>query len=145
MLPRSAVAVALLACLPTLSESACAQLRTDPSTWGAGQDGIRLHSSEVVDLHTTAPRPIDPYVYKRGLFSSLGLYEYKPAGVVFGQYTRPHYALGLHSDLMRDALSLTGLEADSCVAPMVRLRARQTTATGAGGISMSLLARCTFY
>jgi hypothetical protein len=145
MLPRSAVAVALLACLSALSGSAWAQLRTDPSTWGAGQDGIRLHSSEVVDLHTTAPRPIDPYAYKRGLFSSLGLYEYKPAGIVLGQYTRAHYALGLHSDLMRDALSLTGLEAESCVAPMVRLRARQATVTGASGVSMSLLARCTFY
>src|SRR5512137_35589 len=145
MLPRSAVAGALLACLSTLSGSACSQLRTDPATWGAGQDGIRLHSSEVVDLHTTAPRPIDPYAYKRGLFSSLGLYEYKPAGIVLGQYTRAHYAFGLHSALMRDALSLNGLEADSCVAPMVRLRARQTTVTGAGGVSMSLLARCTFY
>ena len=46
---------------------------------------------------------------------------------------------------MRDALSLTGLEAESCVAPMVRLRARQPTATGANGVSLTFLARCTFH
>jgi hypothetical protein len=147
MLPRSTAVsrAALLVCLSAFAGSACSQLRADPSAWGAGRDGIKLHSGEVVDLRTTAPKPIDPYAYKRGLFSSIGLYEYKPAGAVPGQYTRPHYAFGLQSELMRDALSLTGLEAESCVAPMLRLRARQTTITGATGFSMSLLARCTFY
>jgi hypothetical protein len=147
MLPRSTVVsrAVLLVCLSAVAGSVSAQLRADPSTWGAGRDGIRLQSGAVVDLRTTAPPPIDPYAYKRGLFSSIGLYEYKPAGAIPGQYTRPHYALGLQSELMRDALSLAGLEAESCVAPMVRLRARQTTITGATGFSMSLLARCTFY
>lgn len=147
MLPRSTVVsrAALLVCLSALGGSACAQLRADPSRWGGGQDGIKLQSGEVVDLRTTAPKPIDPYAYKRGLFSSIGLYEYRPAGAVPGQYTRPHYAFGLQSELMRDALSLAGLEAESCIAPMVRLRARQATVTGATGISMSLFARCTFY
>lgn len=147
MLPRSTVvsrAMQLL-CLSALAGCACAQLRADPSAWGAGQDGIKLHSGEVVDLRTTAPKPIDPYAYKRGLFSSFGLYEYRPAAAVPGQYTRPHYAFGLQSELMRDALSLAGLEAESCVAPMLRLRTRQASSTGASGISMSLLARCTFY
>ena len=147
MLPRSTVVsrAVLLVCLSALVGSAGAQLRADPSNWGAGRDGIRLHSGEVVDLRTTAPKPIDPYAYKRGLFSSIGLYEYKSAGAAPGQYTRPHYAFGLQSGLMRDALSLAGLEAESCVAPMLRLRTRQTTTTGATGISVSLLARCTFY
>jgi hypothetical protein len=147
MLPRSAVVprAVLLACLSAGATAVGAQLRADPSTWGAGRDGIKLHSDGVLDLRTAAPKPIDPYAYKRGLLSSIGLYEYKPAGAIPGQYTRPHYALGLQSELMRDALSLAGLEAESCVAPMLRLRARQTTITGAAGFSMSLLARCTFY
>ena len=147
MLPRSTVVsrAVLLVCLSAVAGSVSAQLRADPSTWGAGRDGIKLHSDGVLDLRTAAPKPIDPYAYKRGLLSSIGLYEYKPAGAIPGQYTRPHYALGLQSELMRDALSLAGLEAESCVAPMVRLRARQTTITGATGFSMSLLARCTFY
>ncbi|MGZ8273300.1 MAG: hypothetical protein ACXW2G_14310 [Burkholderiaceae bacterium] len=147
MLPGSSVVsrAVLLVCLSALAGSACAQLRTDPSRWGAGRDGIKLHSDEVIDLRTTAPKPIDPHAYKRGLFSSIGLYEYRPAGAVPGQYTRPHYAFGLQSELMRDALSLAGLEAESCIAPMLRLRARQTTITGTTGISMSVLARCTFY
>jgi hypothetical protein len=130
--------------LATAAVPALAQLRVDPSTWGAGHEGIRLHSEELVDLHTTSEKAIDPYAYRRGLFSSLGLYEYKPAGAVEGQYTRPHYALGLHSELMREALALTGLDAESCVAPMLRLRARQATVTGSNGVSMTVFARCKF-
>ena len=114
------VLAALLGAAP-----AVAQLNVDPSVWSATHDGIKLHSDEAVDLHTTAEKPIDPYAYKRGLFKSIGLYEYKPAENVEGRYSRPHYAFGLHSDLMRDALSLTGVDAESCVAPIVRLRARQ--------------------
>lgn len=146
MPPKSTVPLraALLVCLAVLAGSAGAQLRTDPARWDAGQDGIKLHSDQIVDLRTTVPKPIDPYAYKRGLFSAIGLYEYKPTVAVEGQYTRPHYALGLQSDLMRDALSLVGLEAESCVAPMVRLRARQTAITGATGVSMSVFARCRF-
>ena len=147
MPPTSTVPLraSLLVCLAVLAGSAAAQLRTDPARWGADQDGIKLHSDEVVDFRTTAPKPIDPYAYRRGLFSAMGLYEYKPMGAAEGQYAKPHYALGLHSDLMRDALSLTGLEAESCVAPMLRLRARQTTVTGANGVTMTVLARCTFH
>ena len=148
MLPRSTVLLraCLLAVLAVLAGPVCAQLRADPSAWGAGQDGIKLRTPELVDLHTTSTsiKTIDPYAYQRGLFSSMGLYEYKPMGAVEGQYTRPHYALGLHSDKMRDALSLTGLDAESCIAPMVRLRVRETTITGANGISMTVFARCSF-
>ncbi|MGB2819237.1 MAG: hypothetical protein WBA53_04780 [Burkholderiaceae bacterium] len=147
MLPGSTVVArtALLVSLSALAGGACGQVRVDPSTWGAGTDGIKLHPDAIVDLHTSTPKPLDPYAYKRGLFSSLGLYEYKPANAAPGQYSRPHYALGIQSSLMRDALSLTGLETESCIAPMFRLRARQTTVTGDTGINMSVLARCTFY
>ncbi|MGZ8254280.1 MAG: hypothetical protein ACXWVT_05470 [Burkholderiaceae bacterium] len=146
-MPRSTVEshVAVLVCLAALAGSACAQLRTDPSQWTSGPSGIKRYSDPVIDLRTTTPKPIDPYAYKRGLFASMGLYEYKPEGTVEGRYTRPRYAVGLQSEAMREALSLTGLDAESCIAPMVRLRARQATITGNTGLSMSLLARCTFY
>lgn len=133
------VLAALLAAAP-----AAAQSSVDPSVWSATHDGIKLHSDQAVDLHTTAEKPIDPYAYKRGLFKSLGLYEYKPAESVEGRYSRPHYAFGLHSDLMRDALSFTGLDAESCIAPIVRLRTRQAVLTGNTGVSMAVFARCTF-
>lgn len=147
MPPSSTVVAhaAVLVCLAAMAGPACAQIRTDPSQWGAGQGGIKLYQDPVVDLRTTAPKPIDPYAYKRGLFASMGLYEYKPAAAIEGRYTRPRYAVGLQSEFMRDALSLTGLAAESCVAPMVRMRARQATITGNTGVSMSVLARCTFY
>lgn len=145
MLPRLKVlpSAAMLLVLAT-GAPALAQLRVDPSAWGGGHDGIRLHSEELVDLHTTSEKAIDPYAFRRGLFSTLGLYEYKPVGAVEGQYSRPHYALGLHSELMRNALALTGLDAESCVAPMLRLRARQATVTGSNGVSMTVFARCRF-
>jgi hypothetical protein len=123
---------------------ALAQLKADPSPWALSHDTVKVHPDELVDLHTTTPPPIDPYEYKRGLFAALGLYEYKPALAVPGQYERPHYALGFSSEAVRSALSASGLDAESCVAPLVRLRARPTAITGSTGISMSLLARCTF-
>jgi hypothetical protein len=137
---RSAAFLALVAA----AGAALAQLRVDPSAWSSGHDGIRLHSEEFTDLHVTPERPIDPYAFRRGLFSSMGLYEYKPIGAVEGRYTKPHYAVGLHSELMRDALSLTGLEAESCVAPMLRLRTRQAVVAGTSGVCMTVFARCTF-
>lgn len=133
------VLVALLGAGP-----AAAQLNVDPSTWSVPRDSVRLRPDQTVDLRTTAEKPIDPYAYKRGLFKSIGLYEYKPAENVEGRYSRPRYAFGLHSDFMRDALSLTGLDAESCIAPMVRLRARQAAITGNTGVSMAVFARCTF-
>ena len=84
---------ALLGSLAILAGPGSAQLRADPSTWSAGRDGIKLHSEEIVDLHTTTPPPIDPYAYKRGLFSSMGLYEYKPTGAD----ARPVLAAALHA------------------------------------------------
>ena len=150
MLRRSTllIAAAVAGSLIALATSASAQLKADASVWNTGRDGsVKLRVDEVIDLRTTdsSAKPIDPYAYKRGLLSSLGLYEYKRPGELPGQYTKPHYALGLHSDVMREALSLTGLEAESCVAPMVRLRARETSITGAAGISMTVLARCSFH
>jgi hypothetical protein len=145
MLSRSADRAGLLAVLLMVwVGTAGAQLRTDPARWAVGQDGIRLVSEAVVDLRTTTPAPIDPYAYRRGLFSAIGLYEYKPATVVLGQYSRPHYALGFQSELMRDAMAFAGLDAESCVAPMVRMRARQAAVTGDTSLSMTMLARCTF-
>ena len=137
---------ALLAGLALAAGPGAAQLRVDPSTWVEPPEGIKRRTDEaVIDLRTTTRPPIDPYAYRRGLFSALGLYELKPLDAVPGQYTRPRYALGMRSGMMRDALSLTGLEPDTCIAPMVRMRARPTALTGNVGVSMTVLARCTFY
>jgi hypothetical protein len=136
---------AVLACLAAAGTPASAELKVDPSSWVEPPEGIKLRADETVDLRTVSPRPIDPYAYRRGLFRALGLYEYKPLDAVPGQYTRPRYAFGLRSQSIRDALSLTGLDAESCVAPMVRMRARPTALTGSTGVSMTVMARCTFY
>lgn len=147
MLPGSAVTArcALIGLLMAGVAPVAAQLRIDPSVWGAGQDGIRLSSQAALDLRAPARTPLAPEAGRAGLFSSLGLYAYQPVGAMPGHYVRPHYALGLHSDLMRDALVSAGLEARSCIAPMLRLRARPASSVSAGGLSFTLLARCTFH
>jgi hypothetical protein len=147
-MPARSIAVhaVVTAWVAVLAGPCCGQLRADPALWTATRDSIKVHADEVVDLHTTdSNKPIDPYAYKRGLFSSMGLYEYKRIGETPGQYAKPHYAVGLHSEAMREALSLTGLDAEYCIAPMVRLRAREASVTGANGISMTVFARCTFH
>jgi hypothetical protein len=145
MSPRSLPLAALFGSLVILGDPAVAQLRADPSRWGSGKHGIKLHSEEVVDPRASEQPWPDPDAPKRGFLGYMGLYEYRPTGLSPGQYTRPHYALGLQSELMRDAMSVTGFEAESCIAPMVRLRAREAAMTGSAGKSLTLLARCSFH
>jgi hypothetical protein len=143
----SAVRAAVIALALATSLPCSAQLQADPSTWTVPHESVKVRQDEIIDLRTTPEadsKPIDPYAYKRGLFRSMGLYEYKKVGEVPGQYSKPHYAFGISSDAMRGALSVVGIEAENCVAPMFRLRARESSVTGASGVSMSLLARCNF-
>lgn len=90
------------------------------------------------------PKAFDPYASRRNLMSSLGLYEYKSSDATRLGYERPHYALGFHSDTMRDFVNLFGLESDSCIAPIVRLRRQSSASTSEYNPTMTLIARCTF-
>jgi hypothetical protein len=66
-----------------------------------------------------------------------------PADVVPGRYTRPKYALGFRSDTMKGFARDMGLDADTCLAPLVRARVSLSQDSGAGGRLM-VFARCTF-
>lgn len=58
-----------------------------------------------------------------------------------GSYARPRYALGFRSDAMRGWLNGLGLDATSCLAPVVRLRSKISSDGDVSG-SIWLYARC---
>jgi hypothetical protein len=58
-----------------------------------------------------------------------------------GSHARPRYALGFRSDAMRGWLNGLGLDATSCLAPMVRLRSKISSDGDVSG-SIWLYARC---
>lgn len=59
-----------------------------------------------------------------------------------GTYGRPRYALGFRSEALRKLMNEIGIEANSCLAPVVRLR---TKISGEGDVSGAIwiYARCT--
>jgi hypothetical protein len=61
-----------------------------------------------------------------------------------GQYSRPRYALGFHSYTMRRWLNDLGFEAQSCLAPVVRLRTRISSDFHISG-TLWIQARCAFH
>lgn len=131
-----------------MAAPAAAQVTFDPhidaATLAPVIEGMPIREAPSVNLHTVSEeKPIDPYAYRRGLMSAIGLYEYNPPSAVESGYRRPHYTLGFRSETMRDALNLTGVHAESCIAPMVRLRARPGP-DGNVNPSLTLIARCTF-
>lgn len=48
----------------------------------------------------------------------------EPARLVDGRYVRPRYSFGLQSESLRSFLRGAGLEAQSCMLPVVRARAK---------------------
>ncbi len=67
-----------------------------------------------------------------------------PRDAVPGRYQRPHYALGFRSEALRGWLKDAGLDAQTCIAPVLRLR---TKLSGEGALSGALwvYARCSFH
>lgn len=64
-----------------------------------------------------------------------------PADVIPGRYTRPKYALGFRSHGMKKFANSLGLDAHTCLAPLVRARINFSQDGDAGGRLM-LFARC---
>lgn len=76
-------------------------------------------------------------------WSSASLVE-MPRDAVPGRYQRPRYALGFRSEALRGWLKEAGIDAQSCIAPVLRLR---TKLSGEGDFSgtLWLYARCSFH
>jgi hypothetical protein len=67
-----------------------------------------------------------------------------PGEVIPGRYTRPKYAFGFRSNTMKSLAKDVGLDADTCLLPLVRARVSFSQDEGAGGRVM-VFARCTFH
>jgi hypothetical protein len=84
----------------------------------------------------------------RGELPSLGTSRWSsarlielPSDAAPGRYQRPHYALGFRSEALRGWLKDAGLEVQTCIAPMLRMR---TKVSGQGELSGAVwvYARC---
>ena len=67
-----------------------------------------------------------------------------PADQIPGQYRRPTYALAFRSDTLRTWLNGMGVDARSCLAPVIRMRTKRS-ASGEWNGMVLMLARCNFY
>jgi hypothetical protein len=67
-----------------------------------------------------------------------------PADQIPGQYSRPKYALGFRSEGMKQFAKGMGLDADTCLAPLIRGRV-SFTAGGDGSARLMVFARCSFH
>ena len=76
-------------------------------------------------------------------WSSASLVE-MPRDAIPGRYQRPRYALGFRSEALRVWLKQAGVDAQTCIAPVLRLR---TKLSGEGELSgaLWLYARCSLH
>lgn len=88
----------------------------------------------------SADRPAAPAL-RASRWSSARLIE-MPRDTKPGQYSRPHYALGFRSEAMRGWLKEAGLDADTCIAPVLRLRTKLSDGALSG--ALWVYARCSF-
>lgn len=66
-----------------------------------------------------------------------------PRDAVPGTYQRPHYALGFRSEALRSWLREAGVDAHTCIAPVLRLRTQLSSQGDLTG-ALWLYARCSF-
>ena len=66
-----------------------------------------------------------------------------PRDAVPGTYQRPHYALGFRSETLRGWLKEAGVDAHTCIAPVLRLRTKLSSQGELSG-ALWLYARCSF-
>lgn len=125
------------------------QLQLD-SLYQLPQRGVRLPSAQqsaadaaAATADTPAPAEARRSEPAYGASTARTTLLEMPADVVPGRYTRPKYALGFRSDTMKGFARDMGLDADTCLAPLVRARVSLSQDTGAGGRLM-VFARCTF-
>jgi hypothetical protein len=67
-----------------------------------------------------------------------------PRNQIPGQYSRPHYALGVRSTRVKRWMEGIGLDADTCLAPVLRMRTKLSSDGDLNG-ALWVYARCTFH
>lgn len=84
-----------------------------------------------------------PLALRPSLLSGARLVE-MPSDALPGRYARPKYALGFRSNAMKSFAKNVGLDAETCLLPLVRAR---TSISQDGDVSgrVMVFARCSFY
>lgn len=119
---------------------------TPPIYYGFAATGL---ASERTLLPPTAPSPSQDLntarasAMPRASWLRAQLIEV-PRESTHGQYTRPRYALGFRSNTMRRWLKDLGMDAQSCLAPVVRLRTSISSDFDVSG-TLWIHVRCSFY
>jgi hypothetical protein len=157
--PCRRVAVRLLAAVGALATAGSAAAQAAPplqlqldSLYELAQRGVRLspaHRSAadtIATADTSAPAPAEARRAEPayGALAARTTLLEMPADVVPGRYSRPKYALGFRSDTVKSFARDMGLDADTCLAPLVRARVSLSQDSGGSGRLM-VFARCSFH
>jgi hypothetical protein len=91
---------------------------------------------------TPAQDDRDALTLRAKRWSSATLVEL-PRDAAPGTYQRPRYALGFRSEVLRSWLKEAGVDAHTCIAPVLRLRTKLSSEGDLSG-ALWLYARCSF-
>ncbi|MCU0949825.1 MAG: hypothetical protein MUC68_01875 [Burkholderiaceae bacterium] len=111
----------------------------------SAREALRSASTVPTAAAPDRPRPAATTRLLIGAGSSLArasLVQMPGENVLPGGYVRPRYALGFRSSTMKNFVQGMGLEAEHCLAPLVRARLTFSPQGDAGGRLM-VFARCT--
>lgn len=91
-----------------------------------------------------APRAAEPSVTGSSATTPRATLIEMPSDHMPGQFSRPRHALGFRSEGMKQFARGMGIDADTCLAPLIRGRV-SFTAAGDGSARLMVFARCSFH
>lgn len=108
-------------------------------------------AASMTSMERPAERAAEPALIepRRSLFaagaslSRASLVQMPAENVVPGRYARPRYALGFRSSTMKSLVQGMGLDAEHCLAPLVRARLTMSQDGRDAGGRVMVFARCT--
>lgn len=97
---------------------------------------IKAHAQPAPDGRDATP------ALRASAWTSASLVE-MPRETMPGRYQRPRYALGFRSEALRGWLKEAGIDAQTCIAPVLRLRTKLSSEGELSG-ALWIYARCSF-
>jgi hypothetical protein len=122
-----------------VSDSALSLSYLDSMHTGSLTSSLRLGSAQTSD-RPAAPASQNADSLSTITWSGAHLIEL-PRNDAPGTYSRPRYALGFRSEPMKSFLNEFGVDATTCLAPLVRARSKLSSSGQVGG-TVWLSARC---
>jgi hypothetical protein len=135
----SALLLPCVAIADQVSDSALSLSYLDPMHTGSRTQSLRLGPAQTTD-RLVAPAAQNADALSPITWSGAHLIEL-PRNDAPGTYSRPRYALGFRSEPMKSFLNEFGVDAATCLAPLVRARSKLSSSGQVGG-TLWLSARC---